>query len=267
MLGRRSQGRSRCAGRSGRLHGVRCRERVEEVPELVDPVDEALLGEGVDLEARRRRAVERHGLRRQVDRRCARSRRRARASTRRAWNAGVDRDRQEAVLERVLLEDVGERRRDDGAKTPADERPGRVLARRAAAEVRARDEDLRPRRVGPVQREVDVDAPVGRRRQSAKTLSPRPRLSVIFRKRAGMIWSVSTSSTGQDDVGRRQRRERALRLDASRGTSRQRPRVDHAPGDGRRGRGERGREERAASPSLPPLEVAVAGAHGVLRRG
>src|SRR6266446_592685 len=52
-------------------------------------------------------------------------------------------DRQNAVLEAVVVEDVGEGRRDNAAYAEIEQRPGRVLARRAAAEIRARDEDLR----------------------------------------------------------------------------------------------------------------------------
>src|SRR5205809_183613 len=52
-------------------------------------------------------------------------------------------DRQKAVLQRVVLEDFAERRRDDGAKAVVAQRPGRVLARGADAEVLAREQDLR----------------------------------------------------------------------------------------------------------------------------
>src|SRR5712692_1613778 len=52
-------------------------------------------------------------------------------------------DRQDAVLEAVVVEDVGEARRDDAADAEIQERPGRVLARAAAAEILAGDQDLR----------------------------------------------------------------------------------------------------------------------------
>ena len=51
--------------------------------------------------------------------------------------------RQDAVLEAVVVEDVGEVRRDDAADAEIKQRPGRVLARRATAEVFMRDQDLR----------------------------------------------------------------------------------------------------------------------------
>ena len=63
-----------------------------------------------------------------------------------AVKVGVDGDGQEPVLQRVVLEDVGERQGDDRANPPRRERPDRVLARRAAAEVPRRDEDREPLR-------------------------------------------------------------------------------------------------------------------------
>ena len=53
-------------------------------------------------------------------------------------------DRQDAVLEAVVVEDVGERGRDHAADAEIEQRPGRMLARRAAAEIVAGDEDLAP---------------------------------------------------------------------------------------------------------------------------
>src|SRR6185437_12420574 len=51
-------------------------------------------------------------------------------------------DRQDAVLEAVVVEDVGEARRDDAADAEIHQRPGRVLARATAAEILAGDQDL-----------------------------------------------------------------------------------------------------------------------------
>ena len=81
----------------------------------------------------------------------------------------LDGDRQQAVLERVVPEDVGERGADHGPEAEAGERPGRVLARGAAAEVVAGEQDLRrPARAGCVERRnpargapSGVVAPVG----------------------------------------------------------------------------------------------------------
>src|SRR5215472_8215679 len=55
---------------------------------------------------------------------------------------GRNNDRQQRVLERVLLEDIGERCADDRSEAPLRERPGSVLARAAAAEVIARQQHL-----------------------------------------------------------------------------------------------------------------------------
>ena len=52
-------------------------------------------------------------------------------------------NRQDAVLEAVVEEDVGEGGRDHAADAEIQQRPGRVLARGAAAEVLAGDQDLR----------------------------------------------------------------------------------------------------------------------------
>src|SRR3989338_7765140 len=52
-------------------------------------------------------------------------------------------DRQQAVLEAIIEKDVGETRRDDGAETVIFQRPRRMLARTAAAEIFARQQYLR----------------------------------------------------------------------------------------------------------------------------
>ena len=53
-----------------------------------------------------------------------------------------DADRQDAVLEAVVVEDVAERGRDHAADAEIEQRPGRVLAARAAAEIVAGDQHL-----------------------------------------------------------------------------------------------------------------------------
>ena len=57
-------------------------------------------------------------------------------------SSGTDLDRQHAVLEAVVVEDVAELRRDHAADAVVHQRPGRVLARGAAAEVVVGDDDL-----------------------------------------------------------------------------------------------------------------------------
>ena len=54
-------------------------------------------------------------------------------------------NRQNAVLEAIVEEDVGERRGDHAADAEVEQRPRRMLARAAAAEVLAGDQDLRLR--------------------------------------------------------------------------------------------------------------------------
>ena len=60
-----------------------------------------------------------------------------------ARSCGRDPDRQDAVLEAIVVEDVGEVGRDHAADAEVEQRPGRVLTRRAAAEIVARDDDCR----------------------------------------------------------------------------------------------------------------------------
>ncbi len=80
----------------------------------------------------------------------------------------------------------------------ARKRPRRVLARGTGAEVVADEQDL----AACVVRLVDERdggtrrAPSGVKRQSKKRASARFALSVILRKRAGQIWSVSMFARG-----------------------------------------------------------------------
>ena len=52
------------------------------------------------------------------------------------------RDRQNAVLETVVIKNVGEARRDDAANAKIEQGPGRMLAARPAAEILRADQDL-----------------------------------------------------------------------------------------------------------------------------
>src|SRR5215471_10467063 len=51
-------------------------------------------------------------------------------------------NRQDAVLEAIIIEDVGKARRDDAADAEIEKRPGRVLAARPAAKIVRSDQDL-----------------------------------------------------------------------------------------------------------------------------
>jgi hypothetical protein len=72
----------------------------------------------------------------------------------------VQPDREHAVLEAVVVEDVGETRRDEHAKSVVGKRPGGVLAARATAEVAPRQEDAGTAVFGPVQLEIGIVRPV-----------------------------------------------------------------------------------------------------------
>ena len=74
---------------------------------------------------------------------------------------GRDGDGQEAVLERVAAEDVGEARPDHGAEALVHEGPHRVLARRSAAEVASGDEHGRARGLRAIERELRTRRSVG----------------------------------------------------------------------------------------------------------
>src|SRR5215469_7058060 len=69
--------------------------------------------------------------------------------------------REQAVFERVATEDVGDLARQHGAESVVGQRPRRVLARRAAAEVAARDKNLAAARLRVVQREIGIRTAVG----------------------------------------------------------------------------------------------------------
>src|SRR5262249_8987236 len=69
-------------------------------------------------------------------------------------------DRQQADLEAVVTEDVGEARRDDRLEPVVIERPHRVLARGARPEVRARHQDFRVAKAILVEHEVGSLAPL-----------------------------------------------------------------------------------------------------------
>src|SRR5207244_9585703 len=68
----------------------------------------------------------------------------------------ADSDRQDAVLEAIVVENVGERVRDHAANAEIEQRPRRMLAARAAAEIVAGDQDLRLAISGFVEHEIRV---------------------------------------------------------------------------------------------------------------
>src|ERR1700674_487585 len=70
-------------------------------------------------------------------------------------------DREKAVLQTFVVEDIREARTDDGAKTVVAKGPDRVLARAAASKVAARDQDRRAMKARFVEHEVLVLGAIG----------------------------------------------------------------------------------------------------------
>ena len=62
-------------------------------------------------------------------------------------------------FKRIVAEDVGERGGDDGAEAETGQRPGRMFAARAAAEVVTRQEDLCALRLWLVEDEIGLGDP------------------------------------------------------------------------------------------------------------
>src|SRR5437899_2015007 len=128
--------------------------------DLVLTRQQHLLAKRIDVEAVHRTVGRRDGLGLEIDGdRCSRSRVEL-APQRRHGRGGKD-DREQAVLEAVLMEDVAETGRDDGTDPEGVERPHRHLARRAAAEVLRRDHGLRRSVGGLVQDELRFLRAVG----------------------------------------------------------------------------------------------------------
>src|SRR6185503_15589195 len=127
--------------------------------DLVEAVQQAVLAERIDVEVEALRVVEgRHALPLEIDAQ-PEAGERSRV-VKQLVDLGLrQRDRQEAVLQRVVLEDLAERGRDDGLEAVVAQRPGRVLARGADAEVAARQQDLRALVARLVQHELRVLAP------------------------------------------------------------------------------------------------------------
>ena len=121
------------------------------------PFRRQCLRNGVDLEAERARSVGvGDGLRREVDDQ-PEAGERSDVVEEAVDLARRKHDRQEPVLEAVVEEDVAERRRDHRAEAVVHQRPRRMLARGAAAEVLAREQDRRAPVARLVQHEVGVE--------------------------------------------------------------------------------------------------------------
>src|SRR5262245_3687583 len=160
MSARRSEvpGVLRLALRLERADLVRVAQRE---PDLVEPVEQAVLAEWVDVETEALRAIDgRDRLLLQINHQSKTGKRRSVVEE--LVDLGLRQgDRQEAVLQRVVLEDLPERRCDYGAEAVVAQRPRRVLARGADAKVLAREQDLRALVTRLVEHELGVLAPRG----------------------------------------------------------------------------------------------------------
>ena len=123
--------------------------------DVVEALDQTLLAEGVDLELDDAAVGTADLLRRQIDRQ-----RRVGAALGVVHELGKvfarDLDGQNAVLEAVVIKDVRKVGGDHAADTEVEQRPGRMFARRAAAEIVTRDDDRRVAVGGLVEDEVRV---------------------------------------------------------------------------------------------------------------
>src|SRR6185437_10454021 len=170
--------RSRPAGRSGTracASSNRCREprlpqeafRLEGLDrfgmaqgerDVVVAAEKTELAKRLDLEGQRLAAGPHHDLTLQIDRQRVADEGRHLVEERTRLVLAED-DRQQAVLEAVVEEDVGVAGREDGAKAILLERPWRMLARRTAAEVLACQEDGRALEARLVENEVRIRSP------------------------------------------------------------------------------------------------------------
>lgn len=99
---------------------------LEDVAQLIDTFKQAVLGKGVDGEMDGVATGQGEGLRREID---GDGSRRVSGEGKEAGVVSFgDNDGEEPVFECVVFEDVGEGRRDNGAKTELGERPRGVFA-------------------------------------------------------------------------------------------------------------------------------------------
>src|SRR5687767_13853135 len=133
---------------------------LEREPDLVETVHQAVLAEWIDVELDDFAGGRGHALILQIDGEAiAGSRLRFLEKT--VDHRLVEADQKQAVLEAVVEEDIGEARRDHRLKTILEQCPRRVLARRSATEVLAREQDLRAPIARLVENEVRVQRPRG----------------------------------------------------------------------------------------------------------
>ena len=78
-----------------------------------------------------------------------------------AWTSARNHNRQQRILQRIALENIRERSADHRAESILRQRPGSMLARTAASEVVAGQQNLRGLRLGLVQNEIRLRRSVG----------------------------------------------------------------------------------------------------------
>src|SRR5690606_20620472 len=126
--------------------------------DVVQAVEQAVLAEGVDLEGMLHAVGPGHRLRGEVDRQRIALVRRALREQRIDLVVGQH-DRQQSVLEAVVVEDVGEAGRDDGAEAVFLQRPRRMFTRGAAAEVLARQQHAGTGIARKIEHEAGIEWP------------------------------------------------------------------------------------------------------------
>src|SRR5215213_4317389 len=162
-----------------RLEGADFLGVAERKADLVQAVDQHVLAERVDVKVHALRVVDgRYGLPFQVNYQLE------------AWKGGrvieqavdlvlTQHHWQQAVLEAVGEEDISERRCDHAPEARIDQRPGRMLARGAATEVLACEQDAGALVLRPVQHELRIVAPGGE--QAWREAGALDRLQVLLR--------------------------------------------------------------------------------------
>ena len=116
---------------------------------------------------------------------------------------------QQAVLQGVAAEDIGDLGAQHRTESVVQQRPRRMFARGTAAEIAAGDQYFAALRLRLCSRRIrrsGCHRPI--KRQSLKAKRPRPLRSVVVRKRAGMMRSVSMFSNASTMVRERIRLER-----------------------------------------------------------
>src|SRR3569623_551820 len=127
--------------------------------DVVEAVEQFIFAELIDVELECITARCDDALGRKIDRELV-TRRSKRFREQLIQRRRLQHDGQDAVIETVVEKDIGVAGRDDDAETIIEQRPRRVLARGTAAEVVAREQDLRALITRLIQHEIGVHAPL-----------------------------------------------------------------------------------------------------------